>query len=191
MSNRSSKDIFTKEANDTLKRVLISPEFRNRMMELMTGTKPKNGKASLEWSMSDMAYIALEKEYNDKLAKYITDLRHEMKDRLSESKKDRAKDRYRTIIPDEKFNEYWEEKNVLDADLDKYRRMSYLYTDDKRRMVNDYIYSAESVVQNMYGSPLPVKKYHIEDYKALVELYKKHRSQYDLAYPSFPEEHLY
>ena len=32
MLNRSKKDIFAKGANDTLKKVFVSPEFRNHMM---------------------------------------------------------------------------------------------------------------------------------------------------------------
>lgn len=191
MSNRSKKDIFVKEANDTLKKILVTPEFRSRMMELMTGTRPKNGATSMEWSMSNKTYLDVEDEYNEKLAKYITDLRHEMRARLSESRIDVVKDRYRKIMPKEVFDKYWEEKVALDADLDKYRRMSYLYIDERRRLVNDYIYSTESVLQHMYGSPLPVKKYNIEDYRALMKLYNEHQNDYNLAYPSFPKEHLY
>ena len=72
MSNRSKKSIFVKEHNDTLKKVLVSPEFMNHMMELMTREKPKNGTVSLEWSLSNKTYLDLEDEYNEKLAKYIT-----------------------------------------------------------------------------------------------------------------------
>lgn len=194
MPNRSKKNIFDKEANDTLKKVLVSPEFRNHMMELMTGTKPKNGTISLEWSLSNRTYIDLEDEYNKKLAQYITELRHEMKDRLDSNvvanKVDRVKERHKVIIPAELFDAYWDEKIALDADLGKYRKMSYAYTDDRRRIVNEYIYSAESVLQNIYGSPLPVKKFYIEDYKTVLKLYDEHREDYDLAYPSFPEEFL-
>ena len=194
MSNRSKKNIFNKEANETLKKVLVSPEFRNHMMELMTGTKPKNGAVSLEWSLSNKAYLDLEDEYNEKLAKYITDLRHEMKARLDSNaatdKVDRVKERHKIIIPAELFDTYWSEKTALDADLGKYIKMSYAYTDDRRRIINEYIYSAESVLQNIYGSPLPVKKLYIEDYKTVLKLYDEHRVEYDLAYPSFPEEYL-
>ena len=195
MSNRSKKNVFAKEANDTLKKVLVSPEFRNHMMELMTGTKPKNGAISLEWSLSDKTYLAIENEHNEKLARYITDLRYEMKDRLNSAavmnKVDRVKDRHKMIIPAELFDRYWVEKAALDMDLGRYRRMSYAYTDDRRRIVNEYIYSAESVLQNTYGSPLPVKKFYIEDYKTVIGLYEKHQVEYDLPYPSFPEEFLH
>lgn len=197
MSNRSKKNVFVKEANDTLKRALVSPEFRNYMMERMTGTKPKNGRLSLDWSLSNDKYLAIENEYNEKLAGYITDLRHEMAanvNRQNATIRARVccaiKERYRLIIPAGVFDEYWKEKMALDADLEKYRKMSYVYSDDRRRLVNEYIYSAESVLQHMYGSPLPAKKYYIEDYKAVLELYDEHKSEYGLAYPSFPKEHL-
>jgi len=127
MSNRSKKSIFVKEPNDTLKKVLVSPEFRNHMMELVTGTKPKNGTISLEWSLSNKTYLYLEDEYNEKLAKYITELRHEMKARLDSNvvadKVDRVKERHKIIIPAELFDAYWDEKTALDVDLGKYRKM--------------------------------------------------------------------
>lgn len=82
MSNRSKKNPLIKEANDTLKRILIAPECRSHMMELMTGSKPKNGKESLEWSLSNKHYLEVENEYNNKLAEYITCLRHEMVDKI-------------------------------------------------------------------------------------------------------------
>lgn len=67
-------------------------------------------------------------------------------------KVDRVRERHKIIILAELFDAYWDEKAALDADLGKYRKMSYAYTDDRRRIVNEYIYSAESVLQNIYGS---------------------------------------
>lgn len=52
------------------------------MMERMIGTKPKSGNSSLEWSLSNNAYMDIENKYNKKLAVYITDLRHKMADEL-------------------------------------------------------------------------------------------------------------
>ena len=103
---------------------------------------------------------------------------------------DRVKERHKIIIPAELFDAYWDEKTALDVDLGKYRKMSYAYTNNRRRIVNEYMYSAESVLQNIYGSPLPVKKYYIEDYKTVLKLYDEHREEYDLVYPSFPKEFL-
>lgn len=199
MSNRSKKDVFVKEANDTLKRALVSPEFRNCMMEIVTGTKPKNGRCSLEWSLSDKVYLEIEEEHNKKLASYITDLRHGMAAKIRstsinsvkhETTENKIMNRHRIIIPDDKFDEYWEEKKLLDKDLEKYRRMSYTYNDDKRRIVNDYIYGVENIFQHAYGSPLPIKDYHIEDYEIVLKLYREHQKEYNLAYPSFTEEYL-
>ena len=194
MSNRSKRNVFIKEANDTLKRVFISPEYRNYMMEIVTGEKPKNGKASLEWSRSNESYLKVEDEYNTKLAEFITSLRQEMavvvRDNNKQHKNDRAIQRDKIIIPEGRFDEYLEQKELLDKDIKQYIMVSHMYNGDERRIINDYTYSALSVFQKMYGSPLPVKPYIIEDYRALLEIYETHQKEYNLAYPSFPEEHL-
>lgn len=78
MSNRSKKDIFVKESNDTLKKVIISPELRNQIMELITGTKPKNGQESLKWSLEHEKYLKAENAITDDVAKYITTKRQEL-----------------------------------------------------------------------------------------------------------------
>jgi len=85
MSNRSKKNIFVKEANDTLKRILISPEYRNHIMELITGIKPKNGKVSLEWSLTNTMYQDIENECNNELAEFISNLGHEIVARLKQN----------------------------------------------------------------------------------------------------------
>lgn len=78
MSNRSKKDIFVKESNDTLKKIIISPELRNKIMELITGTKPKNGQESLKWSLEHEKYLKAENAITDDVARYITTKRQEL-----------------------------------------------------------------------------------------------------------------
>lgn len=194
MSNRSKKNVFSKEANDTLKRVFISPEYRNHMMEIMTGDRPKNGSESLKWSQSNEEYLKIENKYNTRLAEFITGLRYEMaatvEGKIKHDKNDRAVKRDQMIIPEDRFEEYMERKQLVDRDIKQYIRLSNMYNGDERRIINDYIYSAFSVFQKMYGSPLPVKPYIIEDYRILLELYNKHKEDYNLAYPSFPEQYL-
>lgn len=194
MSNRSKKNVFDKEANDTLKRVLVSKEFRNSMMERVTGNKPKNGNSSLEWSLSNNAYLDIENKYNEKLAVYITDLRHKMADELEHGIKSqpitRTMERQRIIIPHDKFDEYWNQRKKLFVQLRKYDSMSSLYIDDSRRVIIDYIHVAESVLQHMFGSPLHPAKLSLRDYGILLQLYKKHEKEYGLKYPEVPDEFI-
>ncbi len=195
MSNRSKKDVFAKEANDTLKRVLISPEYRSYMMETVTGEKPKNGNVSLEWSRSDTSYLEIEDEYNAKLAEHITHLRREMAVTVrglhSQDGDERSIQKNQIIIPKDLFGEYLEQKQLLDMDLKQYVELSHICNSDERRIINEYMCSSLSIFQQMYGSPLPVKSYDAKDYHSLLEIYEKHQNEYNLAYPSFPEEYLW
>ncbi len=190
----SRRDPFVKEANDTLKRVLITKEFRNHVMEKVTGNKPTNKDASLEWSLSNDEYTKIEDECNQRLASYITTLRHDIVSKLvgnkREEKINKIRNKHIMMIPEGNLEEYWKERNLLCEELEKYRIMSDMYNDETCRIVNEYIYSAESLLQNAHGCPLPVQTYCSEDYKVLVGLYNKHRNKYNLTYPYIPEEHI-
>jgi len=215
MSNRSKKNIFIKESNDTLKKIIISPELRNQIMELITGTKPKNGKDSLKWSLEHNKYLIAEDKITDDVAKYITTKRQELYAEVAswngnasqdiskftdtdiqvqhtnEKWRMKAKERDRAIIPEEIFNEYWTEKEAIERQLRQYTKISKLYSDIQTcKIVDEYVYCVLRVIQHKYGSPLGVKLFGIDDYKTILKLYEQHKDKYDLTYPGYPEEHL-
>ena len=212
MSNRSKKNIFVKEPNDTLKKVIISPELRNQIMELITGTKPKNGNDSLKWSLEHKRYLIAEDKITDEVAKYITTKRQELyadvaswnsnasqdstntdtsMQRTNEEWRIKAKERDRAIIPEEVFDEYWTEKEAIEKQLKEYTKISILYSDiQTRKIVDEYVYCVLRLIQHKYGSQLEVKPLGIDDYKTILKLYEQHKDEYNLPYPGFPEEHI-
>jgi hypothetical protein len=103
----------------------------------------------------------------------------------------KAKERDRTIIPEEIFDEYWTEKEAIERQLRQYTKISKLYSDIQTcKIVDEYVYCVLRVIQHKYGSPLGVKLFGIDDYKTILKLYEQHKDEYDLTYPGFPEEHL-
>lgn len=191
------------------------------MIEIITRIKPKNNKASLEWSLSNSKYLEIEDEFNAKVADDMTRRSHEMAARIKELAQESsraaidagpqhqlaeikhtnmdssshehinsAKERERKIIPADRFEEYWTEREAVYRDLDKYRKLSYLYSGIEHRIVYSYFHSVKSFLEHIYGSPLPVRKYNIEHYNVLLDIYEKHKDEYGLAFPSFPEEHF-
>jgi hypothetical protein len=64
------------------------------------------------------------------------------------------------------------------------------YDDIRCEVVQDYSCSVISILRHTYGSKLKVVQYSRRHYKLLLEFYEKHKEEYDLAFPSFPEEHL-
>ena len=208
MSNRSKKNVFIKEPNDTLKKVRISPELRNQIMELVTGTKPKNGKDSLKWSLEHEQYLIAEDKVTNDVAKYITSKRQELyadvaswnsnashdfanTDTPSREWRMNAKESDRVIIPKEIFNEYWTEKKEIEKQLKEYAKISKLHSDIRTcKIVDEYVYCVLRVVQHKYGSQLGVKTFGIDDYNTILKLYEQHKDEHNLTYPGFPEEHL-
>lgn len=208
-SNRSKKDIFVKEADDTLKRQLISSEFRKHIAKEITGKNAHNGADALLVTSSSQEYIELENFYNKKLASYISSMRYEIANKvknndysipdesansntnkLLEAEEDKIRNKEMKIIPANRFEDYWANRKLVVEDLNKYKEVSCLHKDINRRIIYDYSYSAISVLRHAYGSCIPVIKYNIEHYKVLLEIYKKHKDKYNLAYPSFPKEYL-
>lgn len=214
-SNRSKKDVFHKEADGTLKRQLISSEFRKHIAILITGREAHNGTDALLLTSSSQEYTELENFYNKKLASYITSIRHEIAHKIKnrnydlpdegassnasvdkksfeteKSKEDKIRSREMMIIPANRFEGYWADRKLVVEDLKKYNKVSGMYEDINRRIIDDYSYSAMSVLRHAYGSCIPVIKYNIEHYKTLLKIYEEHKDEYNLAYPSFPEEFL-
>jgi hypothetical protein len=114
-----------------------------------------------------------------------------IKDCVQNHKENKAKNNDRIIIPADRFDEYWNDKIILERDLQKYINVSHLYDGIKRRVINDYCYSVINYLQHMYGSPLPIAGYNINHYKILLKIYEKHKNEYNLEFPSFPKEHLF
>ena len=223
-SNRSKKNVFHKEADDTLKRQLVSSEFRKHIVLAITGKEAHNGADALLVTSSNQEYIKLENFYNRKLASYITSLRHEIADKIKnkdyilcpdlclqdtlaegaindvsaysksfatdKAEEDKTRNKEMKIIPVCRFEDYWTDRKLIVDDLIKYNKVSYLCSDINRKIIDDYSYSAMSVLRHTYGSSIPVIKYDIEHYKVLLKIYEKYKDRYNLAYPSFPEEHL-
>lgn len=192
--SKSNKNILFKEADDTLKRALVSPECRNHIMEIMTGAKPKNGRLSLEWSLSNKEYLEIEDDCNSKLAEYITQLRHEMVARARNLKMDVAEDGAEKegmqSIPKDQFEEYWRQWKSIDKDLIKYKRLLNTRNDTIRPVVSAYICSIKSYIRHLYGCKFPVVPYSRKSYDELLTIYDQYREEYDLPFPGFPEEHL-
>ena len=220
-SNRSKKDVFYKEADDTLKRQLISSEFRKHIALVITGKEAHNGADALLVTSSSQEYAELENFYNKKLASFITSIRYEIAhkvknkdydlpscdklgqryegassnasadERLFEkAKEDKIRNKEMMIMPANRFEDYWANRKLIVEDLKKYNKVSGLYEDINRRIIDDYSYSAMSVLRHAYGSCIPVIKYNIEHYKTLLKIYEEHKDEYNLAYPSFPKEFL-
>lgn len=81
-SNRSRKDVFKKEADDTLRRQLISPEFQKLIALMITGETAHNGADALRLTSSHPKYAELEGYYNKRLASYITYLRYDIHNKV-------------------------------------------------------------------------------------------------------------
>jgi hypothetical protein len=94
------------------------------------------------------------------------------------------------IIPRENFDAYWADLQLINNDLEKYRRISRMYDDIRCEVVQDYSCSVISILRHTYGSKLKIIQYSRRHYKLLLDLYEKHKEEYDLTFPSFPEEHL-
>lgn len=214
-SNRSKKDAFHKEADDTLRRQLISSEFRKHIALVITGKEARSGADALLVTSSSQEYTELENIYNKKLASYITSMRYEIAHKVKngdydlpeegansdaradeksfeaeKAKENKIKDKEMKIIPASKFENYWADRQLVVKDLRKYNKVSCLYNDINRRIIDDYSYSALSVLRYAYGSSIPVIKYNIEHYKALLKIYEEHKDEYNLTYPSFPGKFL-
>ena len=222
-SNRSKKDVFHKEADDTLKRQLVSSEFRRHVALLIAGKKTHNGADALSVTSSSQEYTKLESFYNNKLASFITSIRyeiaHKVKNRdydlpsyakgglgqryegassnasadekfFEKAKEDKIRNKEMMIIPANRFENYWTDRKLVVEDLKKYNKVSGMYECINRRIIDDYSYSSMSVLRHAYGSCIPVIKYNIEHYKTLLKIYEKHKDEYNLAYPSFPEEFI-
>jgi hypothetical protein len=102
-SNRSKKDIFHKDADDTLKRQLISSEFRKYIVLFITGKEAHNGADALLVTSSSQEYIELENFYNKRLASHITSIRYEIVHKV----KNRDYD-----LPDEGLNSNADNKSL-------------------------------------------------------------------------------
>ena len=113
-----------------------------------------------------------------------------LKGLLDESIEDKVKIEEMKIIPANRCNDYWADRKLIAKDLKKYNKVSGLYEDINRRIIDNYSYSAMSVLRHAYGSCIPVIKHNIEHYKTLLKIYEEHKDEYNLAYPSFPEEFL-
>ena len=109
---------------------------------------------------------------------------------VGKAKKYKVRNKEMKIIPASRFEDYWADRKLVVEDLKKYNKVSCLYKDINRRIIDDYSYSAISILRQAYGSCIPVIKYNIEHYETLLEIYEKHKDEYDLAYPSFPGEFL-
>ena len=215
-SNRSKKDIFHKEDN-TLKRQLVSSEFRKHIALLIAGKEAHNGADALSVTSSSQEYTKLENFYNNKLASFITSIRYEIAHKVKsrnydlpnegassnasagvdkksfkteKSKEEKIINKEMMIVPADRFEGYWADRKLVVEDLKKYNKVSGMYEDINRRIIDDYSYSTMSVLRHAYGSCIPVIKYNIEHYKTLLKIYEKHKDEYNLAYPSFPEEFL-
>ena len=151
-SNRSKKDIFQKIPDDTLKRQLISSEFRKHAASKLANKKVTNGTDALQLLSSNSEYIKLEEHYNAKLASYIQDLRFEMANKIdsgdlsiptlsspseheinaqtfSQNGKmelEKIKKIEKISIPEENFSAYWKERLEWSSKLDKYCKLLVL-----------------------------------------------------------------
>ena len=167
------------------------PKVRNAMMKIITGVEPKNDEQSLEWSLSDCTYLSIKNECAQDLAECILGLQHKMvalASNITENKSLRNKEMQ--IIPRENFDAYWADLQLINNDLEKYRRISRMYDDIRCEVVQDYSCSVISILRHTYGSKLKIIQYSRRHYKLLLDLYEKHKEEYDLTFPSFPEEHL-
>lgn len=103
---------------------------------------------------------------------------------------DKETDLQRITIPKDMFEEYLKDKEACDLDLKKYEDMSSAYQDDIKRVVAEFICCVKNALQYKYGSTLPIRYYSKRDYETLLKLYEKHKDEYDLEYPSLPEDFI-
>ena len=103
---------------------------------------------------------------------------------------DKVKTEEMKIIPANRFNDYWADRQLIVEDLRKYNKVYNLCSNVNRIIIDGYIYSVMSLLRHAYNGSFQVIKYNIEHYKALLKIYEKHKDRYGLAYPFFPEEYF-